>query len=120
VRPATARGGLVLVSVLLVSALIWALLAGLLLTVRLQHEVAIAARDHLVAREAAERLLDSARSHDWWGAAPPPASGGAGPDGTCTWSLDVLAVASDRAWYAAEVGYRRATVRIDATAFRDP
>jgi len=120
VRAAAARGGLVLVSVLLVSALIWALLAGLLLTVRLHHEVAVAARDHLVAREATAWLLDSARSHDWWGAAPPPVGSGAGPDGTCTWSLDVLAVASGHAWYIAEVDYGRATVRIDATAFRDP
>jgi len=120
VTPTAARRGLILVSVLLVAVVIWALLAGLLVTVRLQHEVAVAARDHAVAREAAAWLLASARSHDWWGGVPPPPGSGAGDDGTCAWSLDVLDVASDHAWYAAEVGYGRATVRIDATAFRAP
>ncbi|TVR91679.1 MAG: hypothetical protein EA416_09020 [Trueperaceae bacterium] len=114
------RHGVVLVSALIVSALIWALLAGLLVTVRLQHEVAIAARDHAVAREAAAWLLADARAHDWWGGAPLPAASGGDADGTCTWSLDVLDVAIDHAWYAAEVGYGRATVRIDATAYRTP
>ena len=117
-RQRSASGGFVLVSVLLVSTLIWTLLVGLLVTVRLQHEVAVAARDHGVARAAAYHLLASARSHDWWGGGPPPTSSGSGEDGTCSWSLDVVDVASDHAWYAAEVGYGRATVRIDGTAFR--
>ena len=119
-RLCDAHGGFVLVSVLLVSTLIWALLAGLLVTVRLQHEVAVAARDHRVAHAAASHLLASAGSHDWWGGGPLPTSSGIGHDGTCTWSLDVLDVASDHAWYVAEVGYGRATVRIDGTAFRTP
>lgn len=119
-RLCAGRSGLVLVSVLLVSALVWAVLAGLLVVVRLQHEVAVAARDHRVARVAALTLLASARSHDWWGGGSPQRSSGTGHDGTCTWSLDVIDVASDRAWYAAEVWYGRATVRIDATAYRTP
>lgn len=117
VTPRPARTGLVLVSVLLVAALVWAVLAGLLVIVRLQFEVAVAARDHAVARSAAENLIESARSHDWW-AADLPAVTWTSSDGQCLWSFEPLEVADDHAWYAVEVVVGRASVRIDATAHR--
>ena len=125
-RPAPRRGGsqrrsgFVLVTVLLVSAAIWTLLAGLLLAVRMQHLVAVTARDHRVARQAALLPVDAARGRDWWGAAPPEASSGGAVDGTCTWTLGLLERSSERARYAAEVRFGRATVALDATAHRPP
>ena len=114
------RHGVLLVNALLVSAAIWALLVGLLVTVRLQHEIAIAARDNRVAREAARILLSRLRAHDWWGGAPLSAETGTGADGTCEWSLDVIDVTGEYAWFAAEVTFGRATVRIDGTAYPTP
>lgn len=117
---ANQRAGFVLVTVLLVSAAIWTVLAGLLVAVRLQHLVAVAARDQRVAHQAALRLVEAARGHDWWGPEAPLASSGAGPAGTCVWTLELVETSTDRARYAAEVRYGRATVVLDATAYRLP
>ena len=119
-RSLAPRRGLVLVTLLLSSAVIWTVLAGLLLLVRLQYEVALVARDQRVAREAATWLVESVRAHDWWGGSPLPASSGAGEGGMCTWMLEALDVSLDHAWYAAEVTFGRTTVRLDATARRPP
>lgn len=108
--------GIALVAVLLVSSAVWLLLASLLVTVRLQLLVAVAARDHRLAADAALVLVERAREHDWWaGGAPPVESGGGG---TCAWTLTVDGVDDERARYAAEVRFGRASVRIDATAHR--
>lgn len=112
------RGGIVLVTVLLVSLAMWLLLAGLLVTLRLQLQLAVAASDQRIAREAALTLVERARAHDWWGGAEPPTDSGGAGDGLCVWTLGVDALDDERARYAAEVRYGRATVRVDATAQR--
>ena len=116
----SARRGFVLVTVLLVSAAVWVLLAGLLVALRLQLAVAVAARDHRVAHHAAVHLVEAARAHPWWDSGPLPTAAGGSDDGTCAWTLSVLDVSSEHAWYEAEVRYGRSVVRLDATAHRAP
>lgn len=114
-----------LVTVVLVSVVIWAVLAGLVAAVRLQHAVALAARDQRVAQAAAERLVTAARSIDWWGGAPTPeaswaGAGGIGGSAMCEWEVRVLNLSDERAWFEAEVRYGRAVVSMDATEHRVP
>ena len=115
-----ARRGFVLVTVLLVSAAVWVMLAGLLVALRLQLAVAVAARDQSVAHHAAVQLVEAARSHPWWDPGPRPTSSGGSDDGTCVWTLSAIDVSDERAWYEAEVRFGRSSVRLDATAHRDP
>ncbi len=112
------RLGFVLVTVLLVSAAVWVLLAGLLVALQFQLAVATAARDHRVAHYVAVQLVEAARSHGWWSPVPPPTWTGGGDDGTCTWTMSVLDVSDERAWYEAEVRFGRSTIRLDATVHR--
>ena len=117
---ADARRGFVLVTVLLVSSVVWVLLAGLLVSLRFQLAVATAVRDHQVAHHAAVHLVEAARLRAWWSDVPRSMATGGGEDGTCTWMLSVIDVSDDRAWYEAEVRYGRSTVRLDATEHRAP
>ena len=111
-----ARSGAVLVVVLLVSAAIWLLLAGVLLVARLQFEVAVATRDHAVARAQAERLLEARRDGVTWPVTAPLEE--EGEDGGCTWRVTLLAHDDATAWYQAFVHYGRAQVTLDATVHR--
>ena len=111
-----ARRGAVLVVVLLVSAAIWLLLAGVLLVARLQLEVAVATRDHAVARAQAERLLEARRDGVTWPITAPLEE--EGEDGGCTWRVTLLAHDDASAWYQAFVRYGRAQVTLDATVHR--
>ena len=116
----SARGGYVLIAVLLVSTAVWVMLAGVLLALRLQLAVAVAAHDQRVAHHAAVHLIEAARSHAWWNQVPPPASSGGSDDDSCVWTLSILELSRERAWYEASVRYGRSTVRLDATAHRVP
>ena len=111
-----ARRGAVLVVVLLLSAAIWLLLAGVLLIARLQFEVAVATRDHAVARVQAEQLLEARRDGATWPVTAPLEE--EGEDGGCTWRVTLLAHDDASAWYQAVVRYGRAQVTLDATVHR--
>ena len=109
--------GAVLVIVLLVSLGIWLLLAGVLLITRLQFEVAVATRDHAVARALAEQLLEARRAGPTWPPDPAPVDE-AGAIGRCTWRLVSLDHSDVAARYEARVAYGRAQVTLDATVHR--
>ena len=110
------QSGAVLVVVLLVSAATWLLLAGVLLITRMQFEVAVATRDHAVARTQAERLLEARRDAVTWPIAAPEEE--EGEDGRCVWRVTLLAHDDASAWYQAFVRYGRAQVTLDATVHR--
>ena len=112
-----ATGGAVLVIVLLVSLSIWLLLAGLLLITRLQLEVAVAARDHAVARAFAEQLIKERRADATWPSDPPTVEE-AGETGRCAWRVTLLDQDDYATWYEAYVTFGRAQVTLDATAHR--
>jgi hypothetical protein len=114
-----ARGGegAVLVVVLLISLSIWLLLAGVLLVTRLQLEMAVAARDHALARAVAGQLLEQSRAATRWPADPALAEA-AGETGGCRWSVVLLEQDDRTARYEAEVVLGRAQVRVDATVHR--
>lgn len=106
--------GAILVAVLLVSAAVWALLGGALLIARLNLEVAVATRDHAIARAKAEQLIEERRETTPW---PPDATSleAEGQDGGCEWQVSVLANDALAVRYEARVEYGRARVTIDAT-----
>lgn len=113
-----ARSGAVLVVVLLVSAATWLLLAGVLLITRLQFGVAVATRDHAVARAQAEWLLEARRDAQTWPVTAPDEE--EGEEGGCAWRVTLLAHDDATAWYQAFVRYGRAQVTLDATVHRRP
>ena len=112
-----AHDGAVLVVVLLVSLSVWVLLAGVLLATRLQFEVAVATRDHAVARALAEQLIEERRVDPTWPSEPATADE-AGETGRCTWRVTLLDQSDTATWYEAQVAYGRAQVTLDATAHR--
>ncbi len=112
-----AHDGAVLVIVLLVSLSIWLLLASVLLITRLQFEVAVATRDHAVARALAEQLIEDRRSDPTW-PPDPAAADEAGESGRCTWRVTLLDQSDTGTWYEAQVAYGRAQVTLDATVHR--
>ena len=114
--PRSRSRGAVLIVVLLVSTAIWLLLTGVLLVTRLQLEVAVATRDHAVARAQAERLLEARRHDLTWPVTAPDEEEGA--DGGCAWRVTLLAHDDAAAWYQAFVRYGRAQVTLDATVHR--
>ena len=109
--------GAVLVVVLLVSLSIWLLLTGVLLITRLQLEMAVAARDHAVARAVAGQLLEERRAITGWPADPALAEASGETDG-CRWSVVLLEQDDRAARYQAEVQLGRAQVWVDATVHR--
>ena len=112
-----AHAGAVLVVVLLVSLSAWLLLAGVLLVTRLQFEVAVATRDHAVARALAEQLIEERRGDPTWPSEPATADE-AGEIGRCTWRVTLLDKSDDATWYETQVAYGRAQVTLDATVHR--
>ena len=113
-----ARYGAVLVSVLVVSLSVWLLLAGVMLVTRLQFEVAVATRDHAIARALAEQLIEERRADPAWPPVPMTADE-VGETGRCTWRVALLDSRDPTTtWYEARVVYGRAQVTIDATIHR--
>ena len=111
-------GGAVLVIVLLLSAAVWTLLAALLLTLRLQHEVMVAAIDQRLARTAASAIVEGFREYDWWTIDPLAREKATGGGSSCTWEVTPITVQPNAALYDVEVRLGRARVTLDATAHR--
>ena len=113
------RSGVVLVTVLLVSAAIWVILAGLLLTVRLRHEVAVAALHNVRAHALALHVAQEADGHDWWSQDQDDYGehlrGSVGP---CTWDVQLLRQTPSITHYEVLASYGRAQVRVDGSAIR--
>lgn len=109
--------GAILVTVLLVSVSMWALLGGALLIARLNLEVAVATRDHAVARALAEQLIEERRADASWPSNPAPAEE-LGETGRCAWRITLLDEGDHATWYEAHVTFGRAQVTLDATAHR--
>ena len=117
-RHAGRRTGAVLVTVLLLSTVTWLALAASLLALRLQYEVAVAARDHGRASSAALHLIETLRAWDWWSGAALPDDVQAGGSPTCSWSVSEHERDALTARYGVAVTLGRAHVTLDATAHR--
>jgi len=116
----SARGahGFVLVTVLLLSTVVWSLLSAGLILAHLQHSVAVAARDHRVAQKVAHERSEALRHGVDAGAAALSEAGGDGL--LCSWSSEVLAADSDATRLRTSVTYGRAAVVLDATVWHEP
>lgn len=117
-KAAHARRGALLVTILAFAAAVWVLVAGTLVTVRLRHDVAVAALHHARARVVALHVAERSDAHDWWadGAASVEVSSGA--VGQCAWTVYRLEQTSSATRYEVRATYLRAEVVLDGTSFR--
>ena len=116
--PVRARGGAVLVTVLLFSAAVWVMIAGTVLAVRLRHDVAVAALHNVRARAVAMTMAERADAYDWWSDTTGdllPASGAAGQ---CEWDVRPVAQTPTATRYSVRATYGRAEVVLEGTAVR--
>lgn len=116
-RRGSRRDGAVLVTVLLLSVVTWLALSASLIALRLQYEVAVAARDHGRASIVALRIIDTFRARDWW-ASPLTDDEVEGGTVTCTWSVAELDRDEHAVRFEVSVTIGRAQVTLDATVHR--
>ena len=116
--PYRARGGAVLVTVLLFSAAVWVLIAGTVVTVRMRHDVAVAALHHARARVVAMTMAERADAHDWWNDTSGDLIPASGASGQCEWDVFPLEQSPTATRYSVRATYGRAEVILEGTAVR--
>ena len=112
------RVGAILVTVLLVTAVVWVFLAGLFLTVRLRHDVAVAALHAVRSRSVAMHVARLANAHDWWSIESEDGVLRNVADGICTWEVRRLDQSSTVTRYEVLASYGEAQVIVEGTALR--
>lgn len=112
------NGGIVLVTVVLVSAVVWVLFAGLLVAVRLHYDVSVAALDNARARTVALHAARYADAHDWWSHDFRDGTLPSGTSGACTWDVRRVGQTPQVTQYTVSASYGRAQVTIEGTARR--
>ena len=117
-KPSRARCGAVLVTILLVSAVVWVLIAGTVFLVMLRHDVAVAALHHARARVVAMTMAERADAHDWWFDAAGEVLPASGAVGQCAWEVRQVDQTPTATRYLVRATYGRAEVVVEGTAVR--
>lgn len=112
------RCGAVLVTVLLLSAAVWVLIAGTVVTVRLRHDLAVAALHNARARVVALTMAERADAYDWWFDAAGEHIPAIGTVGHCAWTVRQVQQTSAATHYSVRASYGRAEVVVEGTSIR--